>query len=69
MADALIATPQAVSFGREKIGGTWHVVMKIHGQGHLKFPVETAHELARDMVGQCNIIDRLNGDVLLPWKR
>ena len=70
MGDQVVATTQVISFGRERISGQWYVVMKIHGQGHLKFPPDIAHSIARELIGECNMIDKLDGNVIrVPWKR
>lgn len=54
-----IATPQEVTIGKELRGGCWMVLMHIHGGGTLSFPPDIAHQLARDLVGQANAIDKI----------
>ncbi len=61
----MIASPQAITFGRENIQGVWYIVMKIHGHGALKFSPNIAHGVARELVGQANAVEKLDGSVII----
>jgi len=61
----VVASPQAITFGRENIQGVWYIVMKIHGHGALKFSPHIAHSVARELVGQANAVEKLDGRVIL----
>lgn len=66
----MVESPQAITFGRENIQGAWYIVMKIHGHGALKFSPHIAHSVARELIGQANAVEKLDGNVIIhPWRR
>ena len=69
MAEQRIASPQGIKIGHQNIEGAWYIVLKIHGQGSLKFSPNIAHKVARELMGEVNVVDKLAGNIIHPWRR
>ena len=69
MPDEVVASPDALTFDKELIDGAWYVVMRIRGQGHLKFSPHLAHRVAKSLIGQANQIENIGGTIILPCRK